>query len=110
MTFIQQEKNTIQNEKDQPPVHFVKNIPCDLKKDTLEDLLNNMDNQLNNMSCARSTLFIFHMIMTAIAIILSFRCNGKSFNLISFVFALLFPYIYIIYIFATKNISQECDV
>jgi threonine/homoserine efflux transporter RhtA len=62
------------------------------------------------MSCTSIHLFIFHMIMTAIAIVLSFRCNNKSFDLVSFIFALFFPYIYIIYILGTRNLSQSCDI
>ena len=45
---------------------------------------------------------IFHTIMSITAIYLSFRCN-KGFDIGSFMLALCCPYIYIIYIFATKG-------
>lgn len=45
---------------------------------------------------------VFHTIISLVAIYLTFRCNEK-FNIGSFLMALLFPYIYIIYILATKG-------
>ena len=45
---------------------------------------------------------VFHSIMALVAIYLSFRCN-KGFSLGPFFIALLCPYIYIIYIVATKG-------
>ena len=56
---------------------------------------------------------VFHSIMLIIAIYLSWRCN-KGFNLGSFLVALIFPYIYVIYIIATQGtcgiLSGECNV
>jgi hypothetical protein len=46
---------------------------------------------------------IFHIIMFLIAVYLSFRCNNKTFNLSSFLFAAFFPYVYIVYILATQG-------
>jgi len=46
---------------------------------------------------------VFHLIMVIIAVYLSWKCNKQNFNLLSFLFALLFPYIYIIYIFSTQG-------
>jgi len=40
--------------------------------------------------------------MSFLAIYLSFRCNGK-FDLGSFLVALFLPYVYIIYVLATKG-------
>lgn len=45
---------------------------------------------------------IFHTTMSLIAIYLSFKCN-KGFNLGSFMLACCCPYIYIIYILATRG-------
>ena len=45
---------------------------------------------------------VFHSIMALVAIYLSFRCNN-GFSLGPFFIALLCPYIYIIYIVATKG-------
>ena len=40
--------------------------------------------------------------MALIAIYLSWKCN-KGFDLLSFLIAIIFPYIYLIYIFATRG-------
>lgn len=45
---------------------------------------------------------IFHLIMSLVAIYLSFKCNN-GFNFGSFIFAICVPYIYIIYILATNG-------
>jgi hypothetical protein len=45
---------------------------------------------------------VFHSIMALVAIYLSFRCNN-GFSLGSFFIALLCPYIYVIYVVATKG-------
>lgn len=45
---------------------------------------------------------IFHMIMSLVAIYLSWKCNN-GFNWLSFIGALFFPYIYIIFTLATKG-------
>ena len=46
---------------------------------------------------------IFHSILTLIAVYLSWKCNNGKFDILSFIVALFVPYIYIIYIFATKG-------
>ncbi len=45
---------------------------------------------------------VFHLIMSLVAIYLSFKCN-KGFDMGSFFVAFCCPYIYIIYILATKG-------
>lgn len=45
---------------------------------------------------------VFHLIMSLVAIYLSFKCN-KGFDVGSFLVAFCCPYIYIIYILATKG-------
>ncbi len=45
---------------------------------------------------------VFHTIMSLVAIYLSFRCN-KGFEIGPFLVALCCPYIYIIYILATRG-------
>jgi hypothetical protein len=49
---------------------------------------------------------IFHIIMAFIAIYLSWKCNNGNFDILSFLIALFFPYVYIIYILATRG---TCD-
>jgi hypothetical protein len=49
---------------------------------------------------------LIYFIITVIALYLSFRRN-KGFNLGSFLVALIFPYIYIIYYFATYIAGQD---
>ena len=53
-------------------------------------------------SSTRYIYSTFHSIMSIIAIYLSFKCN-KGFDLGSFMLACCCPYIYIIYILATKG-------
>jgi len=50
---------------------------------------------------------IFHTLMALLAIYLSFRCNDNKFNAASFVVAFCCPYIYIIYILATKGTCSK---
>jgi hypothetical protein len=49
---------------------------------------------------------IFHIIMAFVAVFLSWKCNGGKFDLLTFLIALFFPYIYIIFILATRG---TCD-
>jgi hypothetical protein len=62
------------------------------------------------ISCKDSTgkyiYLIFHIIMSFVAIFLSWKCNNGKFNLLTFLIALFFPYIYIVYILATRG---TCD-
>jgi hypothetical protein len=53
-------------------------------------------------SSGRYIYSIFHIIMSLIAIYLSYKCN-KGFNIGSFIIAICCPYIYIIYTLATKG-------
>jgi hypothetical protein len=50
---------------------------------------------------------IFHTIMALVAVYLSFRCNDNNFNGASFIVALCCPYIYIIYVLATKGTCSK---
>ena len=45
----------------------------------------------------------FHIMMSFVAIFLTWKCNGGKFDLLSFIIAIFFPYIYIIYILATRG-------
>lgn len=47
--------------------------------------------------------YIFHVIMSIVSVYLSWKCNKGEFNLLSFLVALIFPYVYIIYIAATQG-------
>ncbi len=57
-------------------------------------------------STGKYIYLIFHIIMSFIAIYLSWKCNNGKFNILTFLIALFFPYIYIVYILATKG---TCD-
>jgi hypothetical protein len=51
---------------------------------------------------------VFHLIVSVFAIYLSFKCK-KSFDLLSFLAALFFPYIYILYKFINTD-GQLCGI
>ena len=70
------------------------------KQQSTNILINNQD------STGKYIYMIFHIMMAFIAIFLSWRCNNGNFDILSFLIALLFPYVYIIYILATKG---TCD-
>ena len=46
---------------------------------------------------------IFHLIIFAFAIYLSFKCNNNNFDIGAFIMAFFFPHIYIIYKFVTSD-------
>ncbi len=54
------------------------------------------------MSLFRILYGIFHFCLSIFALYLSFKCNN-GFKLSSFLVSLIFPYIYVIYIFATTK-------
>lgn len=60
----------------------------------------------SNDTTGKSIYFIFHIIMAFVAVYLSWKCNNGNFDILSFLVALFFPYIYIIYILATRG---TCD-
>ena len=91
----------------------VNKIQNDVKNKDKEDKENKEDNQNNigilisNKCKTDQALYgVFHIIMTFIAVYLSFKCNKDKFNPTTFIFALLFPYIYIIYVLGTRG---TCD-
>ena len=57
-------------------------------------------------STGKYIYMIFHIIMAFVAVFLSWKCNGGKFDLLTFLIALFFPYIYIIFILATRG---TCD-
>ena len=63
---------------------------------------NYQDNDISKNQIACTIYTIFHIIMALIAIYLSWKCN-KGFELSSFIIALIFPYFYLMYIFATNG-------
>ena len=54
-------------------------------------------------SSGQQIYMIFHAMMSMVAIYLTYRCNKKTFNLTSFIMALLFPYPYILYTLSTQG-------
>jgi hypothetical protein len=74
------------------------------KNNKFENVSNNDNNNMPyyHMGTGRYIYSVFHTVMAFIAIYLSFRCNN-GFKWGSFLLALLFPYIYIIYILATQG-------
>ncbi len=94
----------------QPTPDIVTKRPEEEKNNTIDSAIVAMtcDNQF---STGRYLYMIFHSLMSMIAIYLSFRCNGK-FRFSSFIMALLFPYLYIIYVLATQGtcgIMSSCE-
>ena len=75
-------------------------------KSQTKELKEEVENKLQLITLptgqGRYIFSVFHSLMTLIAVYLSFRCNSK-FNIASFLGALFFPYIYLIYILATKG-------
>jgi hypothetical protein len=76
----------------------------------LED--NNVDNNNKTqveivIDNTRAIYGVFHTLMSLLAIYLSYRCNNNRFNPASFIIALCCPYVYIIYIFATKGTCSK---
>lgn len=60
-------------------------------------------NPPQNCNTGKYIYSVFHVSMALLAIYLSFKCNNKEFHFGSFFVAFFFPYIYIIYILATKG-------
>jgi hypothetical protein len=75
---------------------------------------NNIDNTNIVINCKNTTgkyiYMVFHIIMAFVAIYLSWKCNNGKFNLLSFLIALFFPYIYIIYILATRGTCDRIEL
>jgi hypothetical protein len=61
----------------------------------------------NNYNPLKYIYTIFHSILTLFAIYLSFKCN-EGFDFLGFLMAIFFPYIYIIYKYATSE--TFCDI
>ena len=61
----------------------------------------------NNYNPLKYIYIIFHSILTLFAIYLSFKCN-EGFDFLGFLMAIFFPYIYIIYKYATTD--TFCDI
>ena len=60
-----------------------------------------------NNDTGKYIYMIFHIIMAIAAVFLSWKCNDGNFDLLSFLVALIFPYVYIIYIFATRGMCNK---
>lgn len=74
--------------------------------------ISNQNNEINEIKKCKDysgymIYGVFHAILTLIAVYLSWKCNGGKLDLLAFVIALFFPYIYIIFIFATRG---TCDM
>lgn len=98
------------SETNSPPTNKTKTV-------VVSDLVSTADmNSMMDVLCAehysigKIIYSIFHILMTALAIILSFRCNNKSIDAGSLIIAIFFPYIYIIWVFATKDLRAQCDI
>ena len=62
-----------------------------------------VDASCNSDSVKQSIFMVFHSIMALFAIYLSWKCNGEKFDLVSFLTAIFVPYLYVIYILATRG-------
>ena len=67
-----------------------------------------LDTTLNNIHTVYIFYRIFHTILVLFALYLSFKCN-KGFDILAFLMAIFFPYIYIIYKFATMGFCTSKD-
>jgi len=57
----------------------------------------------NKMRNLNSIYAITHLVISFFAIYLSWRCSGRKFDLVSFIFALFCPHFYIIYALAVNG-------
>ena len=87
------------------PKNETKPINMYVDEETI-DSTNVLVNCKDSDSTGKYIYMIFHIIMAFVAVFLSWKCNGGKFDLLSFLIALFFPYIYIIYILATRG---TCD-
>jgi hypothetical protein len=81
------------------------NTNLDLHEDDKSDNSSNIVINYKD-STGKYIYMIFHIIMAFVAVFLSWKCNNGKFDVLSFLIALLFPYVYIIYILATRG---TCD-
>ena len=88
-------------------------VPSQINKEALPVIINPNTNELKPNNPVLQTITVqagpgryiysvFHTIMSLVAIYLSFRCNN-GFDLGSFLLACCCPYLYIIYILATRG-------
>lgn len=66
----------------------------------------NNENELKFNSDNMQIYFIFHIILTCVAVYLSHKCNS-GYNVFHFLLAFFFPYVYIIYILAVRGICDK---
>jgi hypothetical protein len=105
MVVKSEDKNEVSSEN-----KMIRNIPQDNIRTNLIYLGRNINNTSDRYATGQVIFYIFHVIMSLIAIILSLRCNNKSVDFGSLLVAIFFPYIYIIYILGTKNLKEQCDI
>lgn len=71
---------------------------------TLQASVNKPREKVKSVNTVRSeTYAALHFVAAVYAIYLSFKCNNGSINYGSLLVALLFPWLYIIYVFATRG-------
>jgi hypothetical protein len=63
------------------------------------------DNKFNLKSDSMQIYLIFHIILTCVAVYLSHKCN-RGYNVVHFLLAFFFPYVYIIYMLAIRGLCN----
>ena len=97
------ETNKISNDSELVRADVCRPGECGLPLETNQ--ISNVSNMSTNP--LKYIYIIFHLILTLFAIYLSFKCN-EGFDFLGFLMAIFFPYIYIIYKYATSD--TFCDI
>ena len=63
------------------------------------------NNKLSLNSDSVQIYLIFHIILTCVAVYLSHKCNS-GYNMVHFLLAFFFPYVYIIYMLAIRGLCN----
>ena len=103
---------SITNENLQPKVNFSPTVLLykydqESEQEYKPDNINIIINQKDKNKPEYVIYGIFHVILTFVAVYLSWKCNNGELDIFSFLISLIFPYVYIIYILATKG---TCDI
>ena len=63
------------------------------------------DSKNKSEPCGKYLFIVFSLILSLVAVYLSHKCNN-GFDFSSFLMAIIFPYFYIVYIFATRGLCN----
>ena len=107
MVMPQNIQQTQQPQQTQPQQTQPQQTEPQLQQPQQQQLLNTLFSQVSQQECqqmgvGRQIYSIFHSLMAIVAIYMSYRCNN-GFHLGSFLIACTCPYIYVIYMVATRG-------